>query len=139
MNDETLTLFVMDSERDFTGKRAIGSFYELAAISYPVKSNAMINAMVDKRRIKTDWYFIIQDDERIDEMLYAALPTFMTMCMGKDYISFYKKMNDKTNHLFPRMFKKYVRLPECGFLPIGFDPEKNETCLNGWILENDKS
>jgi len=122
-------LFILDSQigvkenynwEAFDNAKILGDIYN-------VKSNLEINR-VDK---KNKWFFVLYDDEEIDEQLACSLQAFELLDF--DILKFYKKEKNYSYSICPRMFKSDVILPEFGFLPTKWKVLNMETCLNGWI------
>ena len=82
--------------------------------------------------IKSDWYFVLYDDEIIDELLLEAL-TIAGDDPSFDVFSCYKLDSEQKVTVCPRMFRKYVQIEKEFLYPIM--SVKMETLLNGWVRE----
>ena len=123
-----IDLFIVDTER---GMKFEGVFlfedYRLLGDVFYVSSNTWVN-MTKKKHA---WFFIIYDNEIIDEELVAALRVFMQAKF--DIVKVYKKEIDDVYSISPRMFRKEIVLPEFGLLPNSWKELNMETCLNGFL------
>ena len=130
--EEILDLFILDSESHLILPESFSweefdKYNILGDITF-VKNNQEIN-LAEKR---LPYYFVLYDNECIEEQMAAALRAFCEADL--DFVKFYKREKNGKYSVVPRLFKSDVFLPLFGTLPINWENLKSEVCLNGFLF-----
>jgi len=130
MNEFKLDLFVLNSERNLNQPFIWEDFskHHILGDVYLVNNNLQINST----KKYSPYFFLIYDDEMIEEQATVALRSFADA--EYDVVKLYKKEKDDKISIQPRFFKSSIVLPEFGLLPNNWKELNMETCLNGFLF-----
>ena len=129
---EILDLFILDSKQYLPVSKSASwepfDKYNLLDTVYYVENNEEINST----QKLNPFYFVLYDDECIEDETAAALEAFCAS--GIDFVKFYKKEKNDKYSIVPRLFKSEILLPMYGTLPVNWEDFKSEVCLNGFLF-----
>lgn len=91
--------------------------------------------------IREDWFFVIYDDEQVEEALFRALSVYM-QAESIDLFICMKRIIDKelkTLRVFqaPRLFRRHIRPQADSLVPQDMDRICWSRALDGWIDEHE--
>jgi len=131
---DKLTVFVIRSlQPDADLLKCLKSFGYLIQEFHVIDRHFEIN----DREIRTEWYFVLYDNEYIQDSLIETIPVFMTW-NNFDCFSLYKQIGEAPVNkasICPRMFRNTIKLSEFALYPE-LPSTRIETILNGWLYGN---
>jgi hypothetical protein len=135
----TVTLYVLPCGDPIhhNPQRATLSFEGVATRIIEVSDDERCFQFNRYHKVGTDYYAFLYSDEEIDVFLKEALPIFLNHSF--DFLVFYAKVPDEKSSpgfrvfMYPRIFRKTVRLHANRLLPINFQTLRSEKILNGWL------